>query len=431
MSRRDAPLRMRLMWAFALFALFTAALFGLYALNFMYAVEDSFLESTLAQEASAQQRLHAATGQWGPTREAHITLHLRTQDLPADLREAHASEPWRREFTGQQGRHYHVLPLRDARGVAEAWLVAEVSQQLVVRRMRGEVLVLLAGSAAALLLLALAMAAWLARRIARPLDALARAVDQMDPGDLPQRLSDGYRNDEVGVLARGLDQLTQRLRDFVAREREFTRDVSHELRTPLTVIRSASERLLAHEGLDAQSRASVQQLHQSALQLQQSIDLLLALARESSLPGGEPVRVLPLLERVIVDTAALGPPRDLNFDLQVPADTLSPLPEPVLLCLLSNLVGNAMTHGADGTIVVSSADGWLRIANPVRAQDAGEAAGFEHRREDSPGLGLGLGIVRRLCERHGMALRVVRLGERVEVAFSLQATSPCPSPRRP
>ena len=59
MTRAIWPLQRRVMLAFSAFALLLAALYGLYALVFMYAVEDSFFAATLEQEAIAQQSLAA------------------------------------------------------------------------------------------------------------------------------------------------------------------------------------------------------------------------------------------------------------------------------------------------------------------------------------------------------------------------------------
>ena len=419
MSGRAASLRRRLMLAFALFTLLVAGLFGLLAVTFMYAVEDELLEATLAREAAVLQDRHATTGTWGKPHEPYVRLHTRTEDFPADLRAAREHEPWRREFAGQDGRHYHVLPLADGNGATGAWLVAEVSGQLVVRPMRDEILWLLALAAVALMLLSLAVAAWLARRTAGPLARLASVVETMDPADLPHHLGQGFRDDEVGVLARGLESLTDRLRDFIAREREFTRDVSHELRTPLTVIRSASERLLSRTDLDADARASAGHLQQSAMQLQQTVELLLSLAREESIAPGAPVRVLPVLERVIVDQAPLAEGRAVELQVDVADTDTSDLPEAVLRSLLSNLVGNALVHGADGIVRITSQEGGLCIANPI----AGDTA-LGHRREDSPGFGLGLGIVRRLCERHGVMLDVREQDGQVIARFPLVRPAP-------
>ena len=405
MSARIAPLRQRMMVVFALFTLLVAGLFGLYSLVFMYAVEDSFLESALTREATVLQRGHAATGRWGQPAEPYMRLYTSADALPADLRVPYREEPTRHEFAGQDGRHYHVRPLPDATGQAPAWLVAEVSGQLVVRPMRDQILVLLLVTALALVLLSLAVAAALARRTAGPLARLATAVEGMDAAHLPRHLAQGYRNDEVGVLARSLDALSARLRDFVEREREFTRDVSHELRTPLTVIRSASEQLLARSDLDAGVRAHAQHLQQSSLQLQHTVDLLLSLAREAPPPEqATALRVLPLLERVIVDLSPVAEGRTLHFDIDVPTGASTHLPEPVLRSLLSNLVGNAMVHGADGRVGIHFRDQGLHIENALSPDLPPAAEG--HRREGSPGLGLGLGIVRRLCERHGIALQV-------------------------
>jgi signal transduction histidine kinase len=418
-SRRALSLRRRLMIAFALFTLLVAGLFGLYAISFMYAVEDNFLEATLTQEAMALQRQHAATGIWSAPREPWIRLHAGPGDFPDDLREAFEAEPQRHEFAGADGRHYHVRALRDAAGDPQAWLVAEVSGKLVVRPIRDDILALLAITALILVALALGVAAWLAHRTAGPLARLADEMQRLDPSDPPRGLDRGFRDDEVGVLAHGLQSLADRLREFVAREREFTRDVSHELRTPLTVIRSASERLLARSDLDADARASATHLQQSALQLQQTVELLLSLAREQAVAPGGTVRVLPVLERVIVDQSPLAEGRAIALEIDVPEPTLTDLPEPVLRSLLSNLVGNALAHGAEGTVRIRLEGGDLCIINPV-VPDTDRP--FGQRRDDSPGLGLGLGIVRRLCERHGIALAVIEQDGRVSARFALRAT---------
>ena len=53
-----------------------------------------------------------------------------------------------------------------------------------------------------------------------------------DVTDLPQGA-----DREIMVLSGALKHLVERVQEFIAREREFTRDVSHELRSPLTVVR--------------------------------------------------------------------------------------------------------------------------------------------------------------------------------------------------
>lgn len=266
---------------------------------------------------------------------------------------------------------------------------------------------LLAWTGAIAVVLALLLGGWLARRTTAPLSRLADAVGEATPERLPPHFAAGFPDDEVGLLARRLDDLIGRVRAFIDREREFTRDASHELRTPLTVIRAASERLSADTALSADARASVEHIGQSASHLEQTVALLLALAREQPAPptASTPVtRVIPVLERVVVEQSPLLEGKHVQVAVEVPADLTSTLTAPVLQVLLSNLIGNAFAHTREGDVVIMADEDTLCVSNPGHAVREGDFAPFV-KGEDSTGFGLGLSIVRRLCERHAIDLR--------------------------
>ena len=398
-------LRNRLMLVFAGFTLLLAMLFGLYALLFVYTVEDRLFDTLLEREAAAQQTHYAAHGRWSPPRNGFMDVVERTDALPDGIGDVLGEEPARREFAGTQGRHYHLRALDPPAPAPRAWLVAEVSGLLAVRPMRSEMLQLLAWTGAIAVALALLVGGWLARRTTAPLSRLAEAVGDATPERLPPHFAAGFPDDEVGLLARRLDDLIARIRAFVEREREFTRDASHELRTPLTVIRAASERLSADPGLGADARASVDHIGQSAAHLEQTITLLLALAREQESPAAVPdTIVLPLLERVVVEQSPWLEGKPVEVSVNVATDLGSTLPAPVLQVLLANLVGNAFAHTRAGRIAITGDGDALRIANPGGAVGEHDFAPFA-KGEESTGFGLGLSIVRRLCERHAIDLR--------------------------
>ena len=329
----------------------------------------------------------------------------RTDALPDGIGDVLGEEPARREFAGTQGRHYHLRALDPPAPAPRAWLVAEVSGLLAVRPMRSEMLQLLAWTGTIAVALALLVGGWLARRTTAPLSRLAEAVGDATPERLPPHFAAGFPDDEVGLLARRLDDLIARIRAFVEREREFTRDASHELRTPLTVIRAASERLSADPGLGADARASVDHIGQSAAHLEQTITLLLALAREQESSAAVPdTTVLPLLERVVVEQSPWLEGKPVEVSVNVATDLGSTLPAPVLQVLLANLVGNAFAHTRAGRIAITGDGDALRIANPGGAVGEHDFAPFA-KGEESTGFGLGLSIVRRLCERHAIDLR--------------------------
>ena len=411
----------RLMLAFAGFALVVAGLFGLYVVVFAYAVEDQFFRSLLQQEATEQLQHHARTGGWKTPRESWVAVVEDPARLPDGIGAILREEPARTEFPGPHGRHYHLQRLQPPEPGKPAWLLAEVGERLVVRPQRAVLFELLAWSGMAVVALALLLAWWLARRVTAPLSRLAAQVDGTTPEQWPAEFARTYPDDEVGVLARGLESLIARIRAFVQREREFTRDASHELRTPLAVIRGCTERLAGEPALTADARALLAHVRHSAAQLEQTVDTLLGLAREEACAASAvPVPVLPVVERVVVEQSPLLEGKAIDVEIAIPERAVARMPAAVLHILLSNLVGNAFAHGRAGRVSITVRDSRLSIANPGTGVREGDFAPFA-KGESSAGFGLGLAIVRRLCERHGIDVAVDTAADGTIASFALDA----------
>lgn len=401
-------LQRRLLLAFSGFTLVVAATLGALAIVFVYVVEDAFFVAALQSEVERQQAHHAAKGDFAVPALPYMRLYPRGLDLPADLAPQHAAQPWRQEFEGTDGRHYHLRRV----GADGTLLVAEVSGQLVVRPMRNELLRWLLAAAGGLTLLALLLGGWLARWISRPLATLAGRVARSAPAALPEDLARGLMHDEVGALARHLDHLHARTRELIAREQAFTADVSHELRTPLAVLGVAADRLQA-TATDEQ-KALLRSIQSSAWQLQQTIDLTLALARnEAAGAAAEPEQPLrPMLEALVLAHAPLLDREGVDIDLDVPATLTRPWSPALTHLLVGNLLANAIAHAQAPRVVIEADASELRVRNPslpppavlLGTDAAGRARGV--RGAASTGQGLGLSIVRRLALRHGLTLEL-------------------------
>lgn len=408
MSGAVHGLRRRLVAAFALFALFSALCFSAFCLLFVYTIEDSFFGRMLEQEAAHQQQAWRASAKLAAPLRSFVTLHRSSATLPPDLARKLDGPLRRGEFSGEQGRHYHLrqVPLD---GAAPLYMVAEVSAELVVRPRLPFILTFLGLSTLALLALTIGIGYWLAKRASDPLSRLTALVSAAAPGRLPQRFANQFPDNEIGLLARTLDEAMARIAGFIEREQHFTRDASHELRTPLTVIDGAAQ-LLAQQPMPAQAAAQLQRIRSACAHMAQTVETLLELAREElGTAPPEPLALLPMLERIVVQHAHMldGKPVEVIIDVN-PEDKVSTHPA-ALAILLGNLVSNAFAHTQQGQVRIYLDENCLVVDD----SGPGIAPALRERLyqpgvkgEGSSGHGLGLSIASRLAVRCGIALEI-------------------------
>src|SRR5207245_6990870 len=82
------------------------------------------------------------------------------------------------------------------------------------------------------------------RRLARPMQDLARAADRIGSGDA-RPVGRRYGIAELDRIAEGLDNAAQRVTDLISAEQDFAVDASHQLRTPLTALSMRLEEMVA------------------------------------------------------------------------------------------------------------------------------------------------------------------------------------------
>ena len=261
-------------------------------------------------------------------------------------------------------------------------------------------------------LLSLLVGWWSAARVMRPVSELAQRLRASGGTSEPAPLAPHFAGDEVGELARALDDYAGRLTEVVKRDREFNADVSHELRTPLAVIKGAAELLLSRPDLDDKTRARLLRIQRAEQQSTDLISALLLLSRNER--GHGATDVAKVAEQLLDSHRAqlAGKPLQLRME-GTPGTVVVDAPEAAVTVALGNLVGNAVKYTQQGDVVVRLRDNAVDVVDSGPGLSAEDAARLFERgyrgthAEHSQGGGIGLSIVRRLCALYGWDVRVV------------------------
>ena len=279
-------------------------------------------------------------------------------------------------------------------------------------------------------LLMAAFSAWLlARRLTRPIAALAHATAQVAAGEADIEVG-VVGSDELAGLARSFNEMAHLLEASRVEQRQFFESVSHEFKTPLTSIRGYAEGL--SDGAVDQTQAS-RVIGAEAGRLERLVGDLLDLARLQRAGfsvSREQIDLNELAARAIERHQPSA--RALGVSLTREADKADESDEPVdrgsykaaihqpdayalgdrdrVLQAISNLIENALRLTPSGGLVtVLTAPGRIAVRDtgPGLAVDELPHA-FErfylHERygsEREVGTGLGLAIVHDLAQLMG------------------------------
>jgi signal transduction histidine kinase len=207
-----------------------------------------------------------------------------------------------------------------------------------------------------------------------------------------------------------LNSTAERLDDMLARERSFSADASHQLRTPLTGLRLRLEAALEHPGQDL--RHAITDGIASADRLEQTIEELLALARDTRSSNTTPLDLPTLLDEIESGWHDRLAAQDRA--LQVAVDPHAPVSlasTAAVRQVLTVLLDNAATHGS-GTVSVAVRNAADALAIDVSDEGDGITAPepelFTRRSRLADGHGIGLALARSLAEAEGGRLRLTR-----------------------
>ena len=373
-------------------------------------IEENLVQNAILDEADYFWRHYQQDSNFQLPDTRNLTGYFDSAQLPAVMRDNLPDGPGFYDFTdaGEQ-------------------LILHVSRQqqqtlyLVFYRGQVDDLVLYYGLFPLLVvLIILYLALWFAYRFSHrsitPVARLAEQINQVDFSD--DHLSFGLqdplfgRNEEIRILVDAISRLGDRLNAFIARERNFTRDASHEFRSPLTVINVAADMLLLDDKLSSDAARSINKIKRAVNDMENLTEVFLMLAREDSgaLTRSE-VDVNQVVRDQIERVEFLRDHRDVQINLHEHGRLRVFSSETVIAVLLGNLVRNALLYTDCGHVNIDIDEQQLVVSDGgpgISSADIGKIFRPFHRvgADNASGYGIGLTIVKRLCDRFGWQIDV-------------------------
>lgn len=265
------------------------------------------------------------------------------------------------------------------------------------------------------------VAAWVSRRVLRPVEEMARTAEDWSEHDLSRRFGLGPPTNELTALAGTLDGLLDKVAHAIRAEQRLTAELAHELRTPLAAIMGNVELVELRGGLDPESSEDVREIREACRRMTETIATLMELARApASLSGGARPRVVDVVAEIRTHVAAGLMPGNLALELPLGAesdDVTEEIDAPLNLVVRAVLpvVDNAVRLGSRVRVVVESGEGTVRLHidddGPGVPPEMADRLFQPGQTSGGGGAGLGLPLARRVALSLGGEVLLGRVDE--------------------
>ncbi|GLU52530.1 sensor histidine kinase [Dyadobacter frigoris] len=292
------------------------------------------------------------------------------------------------------------------------WYRITISKMLLQRQRLLETVVMTITFIVALLLISLLLLnSWLSERLWKP---FYKTLGKLDHYQIQQHETLQFKKEETlefDQLNHAVTQLTERIAAAYQNLKEFTENASHEIQTPLAVILSKIEGLFQDETLTESQLVTLSSVSEAANRLgrlNQALLLLTKIENRQFLAGTDPVNLVPIINGKLRDLEDLIVQRKIN--IQTDLEPVGLVIHPALAeILVNNLLTNAIRHNVEnGKIIITLRERFFSVKNTGKILNLNPERLFERFRKESTAsasLGLGLALVKTICEVNGQNLK--------------------------
>lgn len=260
-----------------------------------------------------------------------------------------------------------------------------------------------------LLLMILAVNAWVFYRNMRPLYTLLKWLENYRLGSKREPLDESLRIVEFRKLNEAANLFSERSEQLYEQQKLFIGNASHEMQTPLAICRNRLEMLMEDDTLTEKQLSELMKTHrtlENLTRLNKSL-LLLCKIENRQFTDVKPICLNELLLHYLDDYKEVYAYRRAQVNVHVEDCFRLEMSESLATVLLTNLLKNAFVHTEEGgTITLTFTASSFEIRNtgeaPLDKDRIFERFYKEGKKEGSTGLGLAL--VDSICKAYRLHL---------------------------
>jgi signal transduction histidine kinase len=232
---------------------------------------------------------------------------------------------------------------------------------------------------------------------------------------------------EFRVLHDFLREMSDKVRKDYQNLKEFSENASHELQTPIAITQSKLDVLIQDESLTQDQLELINSIQHSITRLSKLSNSLTLLTKieNQEFSSEEEVNLREIVQTIVNGFSELMELKGLKFTAELKGNP-SLKADPVLIeILITNLLNNAIRHNIEeGFIHLFMNDYSLIITNSGPEIDGDPELLFNRFRKSNQtgsSLGLGLSIVKKICDRYALKLQYENKNEQHRVSVVVNA----------
>jgi len=212
---------------------------------------------------------------------------------------------------------------------------------------------------------------------------------------------------EFKELNQTIEMLSEKARSDFRSLKEFSENASHEIQTPLAIIQTKMEELLQSPDLTKEQSEKISAAYSTAMRLKKLNKSLLLITKieNRQFEGQQNINLSESLEKTLSELEEMIAAKNISLSKDLDAK-ITVKADPILLdSMVVNLLSNAIKHNIDnGHLSIVTSGNTLKISNSGLPLSVPANTLFERFSKANPAsrsLGLGLSIIKKICDSYG------------------------------